>query len=68
MTGEEIRRKITLLNEERKESFTTENAKIFILDDSVVEYFEELEHLQAICPHEFHEGECVFCQIKEEYQ
>lgn len=67
MTGPEIKSRMEKLHREHKESFSTESAKIFILDDAVVEYFAEIEHLQKICPHEFKDGECIYCQIREEY-
>lgn len=63
MTGEEIKLKIDQNNLEI-EHFLRPNQ--FVLNNMVAELIDENSKLQAICPHSFKDGFCIYCYKQQE--
>ena len=40
---------------------------LFILNDKIIAYNEEIDKLREVCLHEFEEGICKWCDMPEEY-
>ena len=62
MTGKEIREKIIFNNQEIDKQL---DPSVFVLQPEVAKLIEENEELKSQCPHEFVDGECVYCGTKE---
>ena len=58
MTGQEIFQKIQSKEKEINELF---NGSTFVLNPQIVTLKKEINALRAECPHEFKDGECVYC-------
>lgn len=63
MTGPEIKEKIDMNNLLIEESFTPE---FFTLNQVVAKLLNENAKLREQCPHEFENGICKWCGLKEE--
>ena len=63
MTGPEIKEKIDMNNLLIEESFTPE---FFTLNQVVAKLLNENAELRGQCPHEFENGICKRCGLKEE--
>lgn len=62
MTGEEIRDKINFNNQKIQSLL---DPSVFILQPEVQKYLEDNEYLKTICPHEYKDGECIYCGQKQ---
>lgn len=62
MTNKEIRKKIDANNKEIEKLLTP---NIFILNNNVAKLIEENKNLQKECIHQFENGYCNYCDIKE---
>ena len=63
MTGQEIRQKINDLYREqgaRVDIFST-----FVFNPDVSNFNAQIRELQSICPHEFKDGLCIYCDKGE---
>lgn len=62
LVGLDIKSQIDLINKqiEEKTSFAQ-----FTLNNEVAGLLLEIDSLQAQCPHEFHEGYCIYCYKME---
>ena len=64
MTGQEIRQKINDLYREqnaRVDIFST-----FVFNPDVLNFNAKIRELQSICPHEFDNGYCIYCNKGEQ--
>ena len=59
MTKEEIKEKIIFNNNKIQQAL---DPSIFILQPMVQQLIEENEYLRSICPHEYENGICIFCE------
>lgn len=62
MNGNEIRERIVTNNEKIHEYLNK-----FVLSKELNSLMEENEELRKICPHEFEDGICKYCQVLEEF-
>lgn len=63
MTGQEIRQKINDLYKEQEtcvDGFST-----YVFNPDVLNFNAKIRELQSVCPHEFHDGRCVYCDKGE---
>lgn len=63
MTGEQIKLRIEELNSQIREMVMP---NFFTLNKKVTSLMNEIKELQSNCPHQFDNGYCQFCGIKEE--
>ena len=63
MTGPEIKHEIERINELNRSLITPD---IWTLNIDVAKNLVEIAKLRAQCPHEFENGQCKWCYLKEE--
>ena len=62
MTNKEIRAKIDF-NNDKMVAILAPNT--FVLNNSIARLIEENKELQKLCTHEFQNGTCIYCDMKE---
>lgn len=62
MTNKEIRAKIDF-NNDKMVAILAPNT--FVLNNSIARLIEENKELQKLCAHEFKNGICIYCDMKE---
>ena len=60
MNGQEIRKNIDLNNKKIRNALNT-----FVLSDNIQIIMKDTEYLRSICPHEYINGICKYCDKKE---
>ena len=61
MTGEEIRKAIALNNDIIEKSVTN----TFVLNKRARDALQANARLRAVCPHEYHDGICIYCDKEQ---
>lgn len=63
MTAEFIRNRINELNELIASKFDPTQ---FVLNEDVINAYNEIDELQKHCNHKFEDGKCIFCDFLED--